>query len=117
MQHPMPVIRSIRSIHCSVRNRSRPKRRSSGEQDSLTKLTRPRTLEDLFQRRESGQLPELNLIIRADVQGSVDALLQTLGDLPSDQVKLNILHTGIGSISESDVVLAEASGRSWWAST
>src|SRR5205085_670193 len=77
--------------------------------DSLIRITKPRTLEDLFQQRESGQLPELNLIVRADVQGSIDALLKTLGDLPSDQVKLNILHSGIGSISESDVVLAEAS--------
>jgi translation initiation factor IF-2 len=78
--------------------------------ESLTKLTKARTLEDLFSQRESGALPELNLIIRADVQGSLDALIKSLSELPSDQVKLNILHTGIGSISESDVVLAEASG-------
>ncbi len=79
-------------------------------EDSLTRLTKPRTLQDLFLQRESGQLPELNLIVRADVQGSIDALLKTLGDLPGDQVKLTILHSGIGSITESDVVLAEASG-------
>ncbi len=79
-------------------------------QSSLNRLTKARTLEDLFQQRETGARPEVNLILRADVQGSVDALLKTLGDLPSEEVKLNILHTGIGSITESDIVLAEASG-------
>jgi translation initiation factor IF-2 len=76
---------------------------------ALVKPTKARTLEDLFSQRESGTLPELNLIIRADAQGSVDGLLKTLHDLPDDQVKLNILHAGIGTVTESDVVLAEAS--------
>ena len=78
-------------------------------QESLSRATKPRTLEDLFQQRAAGRLPELNMILRADVSGSIDAILKSLQDLPGDQVKLNILHTGIGSITESDVVLAEAS--------
>ncbi|MCL2330140.1 MAG: translation initiation factor IF-2 [Phycisphaerae bacterium] len=78
-------------------------------QQTLTQLRKPTSLEDLFAQRESGKRPELNLILRSDVSGSVDAILKALGDIPDEEVKLNILHTGIGSISESDVVLAEAS--------
>ncbi len=79
-------------------------------QESLVEISKPRTLQDLFQQREKGEIPELNLILRADVQGSVDALTTTLSEIPSDEVKLSFLHTGIGSVTESDVVLAEASG-------
>ena len=78
-------------------------------QEQLTTLQKPKTLDDLFAQRESGKVPELNVILRADVQGSVDALLKVLKDIPDEQVKLNFLHTGMGSVSESDVVLACAS--------
>jgi len=78
-------------------------------EQSLTRLTRPRTLEDLFTQREAGRIPTLNLILRADVQGSVDVLKKALSEIPSDQVKLVVLHAAVGSITESDVVLAEAS--------
>ncbi len=76
---------------------------------SLTKVSKPATLEDLFQQRESGEIPELNLIVRADVQGSMDALIKSLNDIPSEEVRLNILHSGLAGITESDVVLAQAS--------
>jgi translation initiation factor IF-2 len=79
-------------------------------EEMLVQTHKPQTLQDLLAKRESGELPELNMILRADVQGSVDALMKTLGDIPDEEVKLNILHTGIGSVTESDVVLAEASG-------
>ena len=79
-------------------------------QEALIQLQKPKTLDDLFQQRESGQIPELNLILRADVQGSVDALVKVLKEIPSDEVKLTFLHTGIGAVSEGDVVLAAASG-------
>jgi translation initiation factor IF-2 len=78
-------------------------------EQSLTRLSRPRTLEDLFMQRQAGQIPTLNLIVRADVQGSVDVLKKTLAEIPSEQVKLVVLHAAVGSIAESDVVLAEAS--------
>jgi translation initiation factor IF-2 len=83
--------------------------RAQRRAETLTKARKPQTLEELLRQREGETVPELNLILRADVQGSVDALLKALGEIPSDQVKLNFLHTGIGSISESDVVLASAS--------
>jgi translation initiation factor IF-2 len=78
-------------------------------QEQLISVQKPKTLEDLFAQRESGKVPELNLILRADVQVSVDALLKVLKNIPDEQVKLNFLHTGMGSVSESDVVLAVAS--------
>ncbi|GMU20684.1 MAG: hypothetical protein AMXMBFR13_07800 [Phycisphaerae bacterium] len=84
--------------------------RDTRRQESLAKLAKPKTLDELFRQREAGAIPELNLILRADMQGSVDAIVKTLGDIPSDQVKLNLLHTGIGAVTESDVVLAQASG-------
>jgi len=76
---------------------------------SLSVSQKPRSLEDLFRERELGRVPELNVIVRADVQGSVDVLRKTLGEIPTDQAKLNILHAGVGAITEGDVVLAQAS--------
>jgi translation initiation factor IF-2 len=71
---------------------------------------KPVTLADLLKTQEEGEVPELSIILKADVQGSIDALLKTLGEIPSEEVHLNFLHTGIGAVTESDVVLAEASG-------
>lgn len=67
------------------------------------------TLDNLFTEIKAGNVKELNLIIRADVQGSVDVLNKYLSELSTDEVKLNILHSATGGISEGDVVLAEAS--------
>lgn len=97
----MKSLQRAKEVAESVKNERR--------QQSMTRLTKVKSLEDLFQQRESGKLPELNMILKADVTGSVDAILKVLGDIPDQEVKLNILHTAIGSVSESDVVLAEAS--------
>jgi len=67
------------------------------------------TLDNLFSQIEAGKTQELNLIIRADVQGSVDVLKKYLSDLSTNEVKINILHAAPGGITEGDVVLAEAS--------
>ncbi len=67
------------------------------------------TLDNLFSQIEAGKVKELNLIIRADVQGSVDVLIKYLSELSTDEVKIKILHAAPGGISEGDVVLAEAS--------
>jgi len=77
--------------------------------ETLGQIHKPQTLEDLLKGRETGEIPELNVILKADVQGSVDACVKSLSDLPSDEVRLNFMHTGVGVITESDVVLAEAS--------
>jgi len=68
------------------------------------------TLENLFSQIEAGNVKELNLILKADVQGSVDVLIKYLTDLSTEEVKVKILHAAVGGINEGDVVLAEASG-------
>ncbi len=75
---------------------------------SLAERTRV-TLENLFSQIEAGKTQELNVIIRADVQGSVDVLVKYLSELSTDEVKVRILHAAPGGITEGDVVLAEAS--------
>jgi len=77
-------------------------------ESSLAKRTRV-TLDNLFSQIEAGNVKELNVIIRADVQGSVDVLTKYLSELSTDEVKINILHAAAGGITEGDVVLAEAS--------
>ena len=67
------------------------------------------TLDNLFSQIEAGNIKELNLIIKADVQGSVDVLIKYLTELNTDEVKLKILHAAVGGISEGDVILANAS--------
>ncbi|MEE9365854.1 MAG: translation initiation factor IF-2, partial [Dehalococcoidales bacterium] len=68
------------------------------------------TLDNLFSQIEAGNIKELNIIIKADVQGSVDVLIKYLTELSTDEVKIKILHAAVGGITEGDVVLAEASG-------
>ncbi len=67
------------------------------------------TLEDLFNRIKEGEIQDLNLVIKGDVQGSVEALEESLLKLDQDEVKINIIHKGVGAISETDVMLASAS--------
>lgn len=66
-------------------------------------------LEQLYQQIQEGEIKELNIIIKADVQGSVEALRQSLIKLSNEQVQLNPLHGGVGAITETDVMLAAAS--------
>ncbi len=68
------------------------------------------TLEELFSQMKEGEVKELNLIIKADVQGSVGAIVTSLEKLSNDEVRVNIVHTGVGAINESDVMLAGTSG-------
>ncbi|MCQ2545451.1 MAG: translation initiation factor IF-2 [Clostridia bacterium] len=68
------------------------------------------TLEELFSQIQEGEVKELNLIIKADVQGSVGAIVTSLEKLSNNEVKVNIVHTGVGAINESDVMLAGTSG-------
>ncbi len=67
------------------------------------------TLEHLFEDMKAGKVEELKLILKSDVQGSVEALRNTLDGIKSKNVRLNIIHTGIGDVTESDVLLAAAS--------
>jgi translation initiation factor IF-2 len=67
------------------------------------------SLEDVFARAQEGDLAELNLVLKADVAGSLEALADEVAKLPQQQVKVNIIHDGVGGINESDVMLAAAS--------
>ena len=68
------------------------------------------TLEKLFSQIKEGEVKELNLIIKGDVQGSIGALVSSLEKLNNDEVKVNIIHTGVGTVTESDIMLAGTSG-------
>lgn len=67
------------------------------------------SLDDLFQRIQEGEIKDLNMIIKGDVQGSVEALKGSLEKIEVEGVQVNIIHTGVGAITESDVILASAS--------
>lgn len=68
------------------------------------------SLEKLFSKIQEGEVKELNLIIKADVQGSVGAMISSLEKLNNDEVKVNIIHSGVGTVTESDVMLAGTTG-------
>lgn len=67
------------------------------------------TLEDLFNQIQAGKVKDLNLIVKADVQGSVEALKQSLERLSNEEVKIRAIHGGVGAITETDVMFASAS--------
>lgn len=68
------------------------------------------TLDNLFSQLSEGDLKELNVIVKADVQGSVEAVKDSLVKLSNEEVKVSVIHGGVGAINESDVMLAQASG-------
>ncbi len=73
--------------------------------------TRPASsLADLLSRAREGAMEELNLVVKADVQGSLEAILEALDKFPQDEVRINVIHKGVGGITENDVSLALASG-------
>jgi translation initiation factor IF-2 len=68
--------------------------------------TRPPTLQELMAQAERDEVPELNLIVKADVQGSIGALVDALAKLPQDEVRINVIRSAAGAITESDINLA-----------
>lgn len=67
------------------------------------------TLEELYSQIEKGVIKELNVILKADVQGSIEALKDSLGKIPSEKIKIKFIHSGLGDVNASDVLLASAS--------
>ena len=84
-------------------------KRKREERDKHLKTTSIVTLEDLFNKIESENLKELNLIVKADVQGSVEALKQSLEKLSNKEIKVKVIHSNVGGVTESDVTLAKVS--------
>lgn len=67
------------------------------------------SLDNLFEHIESGKMKDLNIIVKADVQGSVEAVTQSLTRISNDEVRVNVIHGAVGAVTESDVMLASAS--------
>ena len=84
-------------------------RRKRQARDKALKASSRVTLDDLFSQIEKGNLKQLNIIVKADVQGSVEAVKQSLEKLSNDEVKVKVIHANVGAITESDVTLANVS--------
>lgn len=80
-------------------------RAKEAERSKVQKIT----LDNIFEKIKEGEMKELDIIIKADVQGSVEALQQSLESIKSEKVRISVVHSAVGAISESDVMLASAS--------
>jgi translation initiation factor IF-2 len=83
--------------------------RKASQEDAASRKTSAVTLEELFNRYQAGELKELRLIVKADVQGSLEPIVSSIEELGSGEISINILHAETGNIGESDVMLAAAS--------
>lgn len=83
--------------------------RKASQKEEQFKAQTKVTLDNLFDQMKLGEVKELQIIVKADVQGSVEAVRQSLEKLSNDEVRVNVIHGGVGAINESDVMLAEAS--------
>ena len=84
--------------------------RRQAEKDAAAKLLQKVTLDNLFARMQEGEMKELPLIVKADVQGSAEAVKASLEKISNDEVRVRVIHTGVGAVNESDVLLASTSG-------
>ncbi len=84
--------------------------RKQKAKDEIFKATQKVTLDNLFSQLAEGELKDLNVIVKADVQGSVEAVRESLVKLSNDEVRVNVIHGGVGAINESDEMLAATSG-------
>jgi translation initiation factor IF-2 len=89
--------------------RTYAERKKELDREEQLKSTQKVSLDDLFERIQLGEIKELNIIIKTDVRGTIDAIRQSLEKLENEEVKVNIIHGGVGGITESDVMLAAAS--------
>ena len=84
--------------------------RKQAAKDALAKLNQKVTLDNLFSRMQEGEMKTLNLIVKADVQGSAEAVKASLEKISNEEVRVKVIHAGVGAINESDVLLASTSG-------
>ena len=84
--------------------------RKQAAKDALAKLNQKVTLDNLFSRMQEGEMKTLNLIVKADVQGSAEAVKASLEKISNEEVRVKVIHAGVGAINESDVLLASTAG-------
>ena len=88
--------------------RSVAEKRIAKKKEDEIKLNSKVSLDDLFQRIKEGVIKELNIVVKADVQGTIEALKASLEKIKNEEVKVVVVHAGVGAITESDVMLASA---------
>ena len=84
--------------------------RRQAEKDALAKMNTKVTLDNLFAKMQEGAMKELPLIVKADVQGSAEAVKASLEKISNEEVRVRVIHTGVGAINESDILLASTAG-------
>ena len=84
--------------------------RKQAAKDAAAKLQQKVTLDNLFARMQEGEMKELPLIVKADVQGSAEAVKASLEKISNEEVRVRVIHAGVGAINESDILLASTSG-------
>ncbi len=84
--------------------------RKQDAKDAAAKLMQKVTLDNLFARMQEGEMKELPLIVKADVQGSAEAVKASLEKISNEEVRVRVIHAGVGAINESDILLASTSG-------
>ena len=84
--------------------------RRQAQKDALAKLNQKVTLDNLFAKMQEGEMKELPLIVKADVQGSAEAVKASLEKISNEEVRVRVIHAGVGAINESDILLASTSG-------
>ena len=84
-------------------------RRKRQQRDKSINIAQRVTLDNIFSQMEEGKLKQLNLIVKADVQGTVEAVKQSLSKLSNEEVKVSVIHAAVGAVTETDVTLAKVS--------
>jgi translation initiation factor IF-2 len=99
------VVENERAARDAAQKRAERLRREQLAQQRPTGVS----LENLFEQMQAGQVQDLNLVIKGDVQGSVEAIVSELGKIQHAEVRVNVIHQGVGGITDNDVMLASAS--------
>ena len=84
--------------------------RRQAEKDAAAKLNSKVTLDNLFAKMQEGEMKELDLIVKADVQGSAEAVKASLEKISNEEVRVKVIHAGVGAVNESDILLASTAG-------
>jgi len=84
--------------------------RKQAQKDAAAKLMQKVSLDNLFAKMQEGEMKNLNLIVKADVQGSAEAVKASLEKISNEEVRVKVIHAGVGAINESDVLLASTAG-------